>query len=774
MSARGWPWLVLACTPLLAHAPELLGWVSSNPLYFVSGLGHIGRPPLLDGSPGWIDPNAGFTTQALGREAARQWLRGQVPWWNHFSGVGVPLGAEMQGGALFLPFVLLLDAFDGVLYLKITLQILAGAASFALLRELGITRSIALLGGILYELNGTFAWTGHAPMLPVAFLPVILLGIERARTTGWRLLAIGIAYAFYAGFPETSVIYLLLALIWAGLRILCAPPAQHLRVGVRMFCGGLCGVLLASPAILPFLHYLTLADIDAHGARLPGLVAVSAAQILLPTLLGPPSYDWKWVPWGMAGGCIGLPLAAIAALAFGRGVRDLKLRIVLALWCVLALAISAGLIPFAHEIWFARYAPPSWEMAAIILAAFALNDWYCGACVPSRTLVWVSAAWSMIAACAVALAWPAMGHVQDEHPYFFLFPLLTLCLTIILGAVCARTLSRPRSSISARLLAGVLAGQALSVAILPLASGARNATYDKAAVHFLQDHLGQSRFFTLGPYAPNYGAFFGSASIDHNLLPVPRAWVDYTRAYLDPAADAISFTGAHPQGAVNGETRQDALAHRLSAYAAVGVKYVLAAPGTHVFTTSPSVDTPDLVFADFQLEIYELHHASPYVETIGGPCDLVQQHRDMVSATCRTPARLVRRELFFPGWHARANGIDLPITQEGGLFQAVKLSAGSHTVTFTYAPPGIGWAYACVAAGFLWLCTARRRPGEMCHPPQDPPSICRPRLNKMTGSGENGTFPPAFPLTSLSSRNASLFLAYHSGRPTSPAPTKPL
>ncbi len=402
------PWAALLIVPLIAHAPELAGLVSSNPLYFVSGIGHMGRAQWLDGSPGWIDPNAGFTTQALGREAARQWLHGEIPWWNHNAGIGVPFAAEMQGAALFLPFVLLLAAFDGVLYLKITLQIIAGLASYALLRRLGMTRRAALLGAILFECNGTFCWTGHAPMLPVAFLPVVLLGIERARHAsahaapgGWGWLAIGIAYAIYAGFPETSFIYLLLASAWALSRLLAAPASARPAFMAKLAAGGGCALLLAAPAILPFLQLLALGDVGAHGGAHGGALAklgpTSAANVLLPTLLGPPSYDWKWGDWGMAGGFVGLPLAALASLAVRRGTRDFGLRVVLALWCVAALAISGGLIPFPRQIWFARYAAPSWEMAAIVLASYTLDDWHRGACVGRATLVRVGAAWSLAA-----------------------------------------------------------------------------------------------------------------------------------------------------------------------------------------------------------------------------------------------------------------------------------------------------------------------------------------------------------------------------------------
>jgi hypothetical protein len=43
-----------------------------------------------------------------------------MPWWKLYSGVGLPLAAEMQNSALFVPFVLLLNAADGALCLKLS------------------------------------------------------------------------------------------------------------------------------------------------------------------------------------------------------------------------------------------------------------------------------------------------------------------------------------------------------------------------------------------------------------------------------------------------------------------------------------------------------------------------------------------------------------------------------------------------------------------------------------------------------------------------------
>ena len=142
----------------------------------------------------YADPNNGFTTQALGYRAALDWLNGTVPWWNYFSGVGLPLAAEYQP-AVFFPATLMLLLPNGMLLQHILLQILAGLGTYGLLRQLGLGRLAAVTGGLLFAFNGALAWFDHAPALPVPFLPWVLWGVERALAKaalgmrgGWRML----------------------------------------------------------------------------------------------------------------------------------------------------------------------------------------------------------------------------------------------------------------------------------------------------------------------------------------------------------------------------------------------------------------------------------------------------------------------------------------------------------------------------------------------------------------------------------------------------------
>lgn len=63
-----WPALVIiALLPLYIALPELLGVLHSNPMLYVGELARRLGPGPLPGAPvPFIDPNGGFTTQALG------------------------------------------------------------------------------------------------------------------------------------------------------------------------------------------------------------------------------------------------------------------------------------------------------------------------------------------------------------------------------------------------------------------------------------------------------------------------------------------------------------------------------------------------------------------------------------------------------------------------------------------------------------------------------------------------------------------------------------
>ncbi len=752
---------------VVANLPALLHLVTTNPLDLDAFLAHTapGRAPGLP----TIDGNAGFTAQALGWRAAEDWLHGHVPWWNPYEAVGTPLAGEMQSGAFFPP-TLLVALPGGMLLLQVLLECTAGVSSYFLALRLGVGRTFATAAGVAFGLCGTFAWFGHAPVRPVAFLPLMLIGVERSveaaaggRRFGWRLLAVSLALAVLAGFPETAFLEILLVALWAAVRLAtldrrCVPAA-----GRKLAAGVATGAALSAPLWVAFLDYLPSADVGGHtGAlALQSLPPIGIGQVLLPYSLGPifafttgPHGAALGALWGSVGGFLSATVAAAALVGLlGRRLR--ALRVALGAWIALCLLRTFGLAPLVHALAAVpglhdaalyRYADPTWELAAILLAALGLDD-VARRRTPVRALLVSCGVVAALAAWAAWTAWgalpaPAAGAGVADHPHLYpvaslIAALGALTLTAVGGVIATR---KGRNGGGGRrrgrlVMASALCAESVLLLGATYASAPPPVAVSLGAVHWLQAHAGTARFTTLGPIQPDYGAAFGIAEVNANDLPLPRSWVREV-ARLDPNTPALSFTGG-VASSPTGPTPAQALTQNRGAFAAIGTRYVVeSADGTdvlgHPFPApgSPAWPAgPRLVYRDGFAEIWELPSAAPlFSARAGGPgatghavtCTVRWSTPDAAVARCPHPATLVRREQFMPGWTAEVDGTAVAIRPAGpgGLFQSVELPAGTSRITFTFLPPHETLAVTAMvlAAGVLvlspWWPVRRRRPGQ--------------------------------------------------------------
>ena len=578
--------LALLALPLLIHLPEASGLVSSDPLPLLSGLAGASRPGLLPGYPGWIDGNAGVTTQALGRLVARDWFAGIVPWWNPYSGVGTPLAGEYQPAAFFLPFVLLLGLPNGVLWLKLALQIVAASGAWALGRQLGFRRPVSFMVGLLFAFNGSFAWASDAPIQPMAMLPLILLGVERARDGSWLPLGLGLGWSLLAGFPETAYLDGLLALGWASLRLAC-DGRDRSGFAWRLGLAGGFALLLAAPQLVAFADFVPYAFLGDHAGIVDSALPPAAFALwLMPVLLGPMFFAGQAMLWYTLGGYLGTASVLLGLVGIG-GRRERPLRWLLAGWALLIAGKSAAWPPFAqladaiplmgHSI-VSRYGTPSMAMALILLAGYAVEDWRRGVLSGRRRAIGLAVWLAMLAACLYA-AWPTLRLVASV-PGGRTAMLSSLCLTALVTLSLVWLLGgAPRRWRLGAMLATICL-EALLLFTLPLLSAAPAARIDDGTIGFLRAHLGLQRFTTLGNVlVPNYGAFWGLASINHNMMPVPAAWNDWLHADFDPAIDPSQFYGADGPDAAGLDRRARAIRTHLDALAGLGVRYVLQAHG---------------------------------------------------------------------------------------------------------------------------------------------------------------------------------------------------
>ena len=222
------------------------------------------------------------------------------------------------------------------------------------------------------------------------------------------------------------------------------------------------------------------------------------------------------------------------------------------------------MVPGVSLTQFDRYAAPSCEIAAIILAAIALDDPR-----PQRALAPAMAvAAAILLALLVGRADLASMLRTSQHALV----VASLAWGLTAFGLAAFLLDRTPSR---TVLAAFACVDAVALFCVPLLAGARQPSLDAAPIAVLQRSLKLGRFASVGGIWPNYGAMFRLAGINSNVLPDPRNWVDHVRHALLPSTDGQNFFPSVSDGL-------DVLA-RLRAYEHDGVSLVLVPAGSEPF-----------------------------------------------------------------------------------------------------------------------------------------------------------------------------------------------
>ncbi len=747
-----WHVVVLVLLPVLVHLPELLGpalWggATSDPISVLSAGTQTRRNWLeggiLPGLPGWIDGCAGVIVQALGYLAAADWRHGILPWWNPYSGVGMPLAGEYQPGAFFLPFVLLLGLPGGLLFLKITLQILAGFCMYALLRKLGMDARVVLAGAVLWAFNGTFAWASDGPSQPLAFLPLALLGVEVLRGTArgwagvrnWSILVLGLGGMVLSSFPETAFLQGTLVLCWALLRLAQQPAGARAPFAAAIAVGGSTALLLAAPQLVAFATYLPHAWVGDHAAGISITQPITCwAMALFPYINGPIFYGpaSRYEAWWSVGGYWGVLLPFLAILGLW-GRRERAARILLAAYfvaCVGKQANLPGIAPLVDMIpgialtFFHRFCYPMEEMALLLLATFGLDDvcrnaaiWSGAEGAKQRTKSWLATTWPALCAGGVLLLatyavwrWNAPARADlwgfTQGPVssrFYAFGsvlaggvLVALCLAALLLPILARW--------RVTVLASAVVAEALFLFCVPLLSTRSVLPVDVTLINTMKAQIGLNRFVSLGGLAPNYGTYFGLASINHNGVPMPAAWIARLQHDFGPNLNPVTFDGITPNTSNGHFFLQDVLGQKPEVLERLGVvlavvPHGMALPGQK---EAPAEKRLQLLYSSAANDLYRLPHPTPYFEAPEN-CEIQPLSRTALRTNCRMPATLIRHELMLPGWHVRINGQEAALGYEENLFQRIALPNGPADIRFSFTPPGMAWGWAGLVFGLALL-----------------------------------------------------------------------
>jgi hypothetical protein len=745
-----WPGII-AFAVVAANFPGIVGITDVNPLVSYAGLTSSRASSLLPGTS-TIDINVGATSQAFGHRAALDWLHGHVPWWNPYEGVGTPLAAGMQAAAFF-PLTLLLVWSGGQLAFRLILEVTAGLCTYFLLRRLGVRDAVACTGAIAFALDGTFAWFQHAAINPVALLPAALLGVEVARDRAlgdWRslLLPLALALSVTAGFPETTFFDDALVVAWALWRVVSlATWEERGRLAGRLSLLGGGGVLLTAPLILAFRSYLSEGNVGAHSGMSHVHLPVSNLLTLIdPYITGPLK---AFVPRGSASienlfitnsGYVLVSgfVLALAGLALSK--RETGLRVLLVLWVLLISARDFGVVaiehlfahvPYLRESAVFRSAVPSIELSAVLLAAFGIEAVLDAGSTWSRARRWhlpllAVLTGALLLGLAAGPSHKVLHLVMSGGPYTtsprpYVFGAL-IGTAVILGVLAVTGALRGR--VAAVGLCGVFLLEAVGSFVYPELAATRSAVIDTKPVTWLEQHLGDARFYSLysdpavgdvygGPIAPNYGSYFGLASADYLDIPDPQLYVNYVHDHLDEGARSEFFGtsfGRHagtPSGLVE-------LGNNLAAFESIGVRYIVTGADVGMQSYAPSATR---VFHDELVAIWRLPHATPYYSAVRGSCRLRPEGFNEVAAICRGSAVIQREELALAGWSATVNGQPSELRpSHDSLFSTVTVPAGSSTIVWSYRPGHLRtgeamavFGVAMLAAPFAWRVLRRAR-----------------------------------------------------------------
>lgn len=701
---------------VFANTLPLINIFPTNPINHRTGLALERQYSKIAGEH-TIDPNDGFTSQALGNRAADEIIDGDMPLWNEYEGIGFPLAAEMQSAALF-PLTILHKFSNGILYIHILLELIAAIAMYLFLRKLKIRRAGSMAGGVLYGLTGTFAWLTNAAFNPLAFLPLLMLGIEymRERTIiekggGWIVFAVALALSVYSGFPETVYLYAILPLGWAILRFFDIKKNLRKAFLLKVIAGGIVGILIAAPILILFGMYLIDAYTGSHGEGLAtySLPLYAVPSLFLPYIYGPIFGVLSTVKdsavlniWGNVGGYVSFGIIFLCAFVYKTTKVNKKYVIFLFLIAIIYLLRIYGLEPLLHLLNIVpgmdllavyRYAFPAVSFALIILAILGIEEL---TKIYKEKKVFIYFA---IAGIALGLFAIYASDLAVELNTKFVKLYYVASIGLAMGVLIALFLAK-YINIKMRyyMICSVLVFEAVALYVVPQFSTDTIKDIELSSVEYLQNNLGNDRFYTLGPIEPNYGSYYEIASINNNDLPVPKNWADYIENRLNSNTDPVLFTGTF-QSDPNGPSPKDELFRNIENYKNVGLKYIVVGNNTLFTDDEVAAFKLEKVQSDAVATIYKVSGTKSYFEIVDGACEIRVLSKTHIVSSCDSQSTLVRRELYMDGWYTNIG--KTYAYGEYGIFQAITVPQGNSEIKYNYDPPYVKVAYGLFFAGVL-------------------------------------------------------------------------
>ncbi len=670
--------------------------------------------------------------------------QGAFPLWDPYTFSGHPFAGEMQT-AIFYPLNVLLALVpfnhDGVLSPRwyqayvVLGHFLAAGFMFALVRELGLSRLSALIGGVCFSLGGFVAWIGWPHMLESSiWLPLIflfLLRAFRAETVrgallnasgsglclGLSILAGGLhlvmmqglvivsAVAFLAFYPEyrpASLPQHWKPWVWAALVIGVAaaagfaagavqllPSVEYSTRAVRWFGASVL------PAAQKIPYEISIEKVSPHGVMM---------FLLFFAFNGNAGVGEVWNPY------MGVFPLLLAVMGIRRHWDNVCVRYMAGL-TVAAFLVSLGSVSFLHGLlymfvpylWMAREATRFLYLASFamaILAAFGAETLFAAAAQsaswPSldRVLNWV------VAAGAVALAIPAVFGHPEIHPWNSFSILMIFASYGLFRYITAGHNGRFARFLAVALILFDL--NSFDWTARNTTEAARTGTDQlqrllscRAAAAFLKSQPGPFRVEVQASAPPNIGDVFGIQTTGGGAVTMLQ---DYNR-FRDRAAHATDLLNVRyflrPASAPEpGPVYMDAawkIYGNAQAYPRAWVVHETeteASPGKLIDRLgAPGMDPRRVALLSAPLDV----GLEPVrgVDREDAIFEVYQPNKLEVAVHAQSRGLLVLSENFYPGWQASVNGRPARIYEVDGALRGVVVNAGENRVTLRYAPRSV-------------------------------------------------------------------------------------
>jgi len=629
---------------------------------------------------------------------------GQVPLWRTTIASGGPWAANPQSWLLYPPawlFFLLPTNLTFNLLLLAHL-VLAALATYAFGRQaLDLRPPGAALAGLAFALTPWLSGqlsAGHVNVvLALAWLPVALLGIHLAATTGrvtGALLA-GVAWAAaLLNHFQMAAFTLLLTLAWCLLIVLRWDAAVGRKRQFGLLLIALAVALLLSAALLvplgealPYLNRTALTVDEAGAFSLPW---ASLLTTIIPTYGGEP----EQVVY------LGLPVAllAVVGLVLKRDRVISFLVIVAALAAVFALGTHGPLFPLLFRwmpgLGWLRVPPRAWVLVAFCLALLAGRG--LDILLPSNLTPVMRRRVTLTSLVALAVTLTLAGGLLIMFQ-----PTPPAVWSMAAFAVLAVTalLLRARARLQARYFA--LAFLLLAAADLGLVRAAWTEmrapagafAWGAETAEYLAQQPGRFRSYSPSYSLPQHTAIQHDLALADGVDPIQLA---HYAGFLSTAGgyEVSGYSPSLPPVLDDTSARPDAGRLGLLNVWYVAADFPILAEGlvleqqidgTYLYRNEKVLPRAFVVpYAERPAEI-DIRLELPIVP---GPAQIVTYtpNRIVVEADLETPGLLVLGEVWYPGWRALVDGQEAPIPHVEGTLRGVYLDRGAHSVEFRYEP----------------------------------------------------------------------------------------